>query len=159
MNVITANSDISKLVDSLVETSRFQETALGDLLEILKRERDALKEGRAELIPGLLSELQEGSSRAMGAEAERDSKARRLAEALGCRAVASEICTRLEPAERDRLHKASKGLLSAVSSLKEINFILSRQADEHRQLAEMVLERLRVISSPSGAETGLDTMA
>jgi hypothetical protein len=159
MNVRTANSEIPKLVDSLVEASRNQEAALADLLEILKRERDALKEGKAELIPGLLSELQEGSSRAMGAEAERDSKARRLAEELGCRAVASEICTKLEPEERGRLRLASRELMSAVSSLKEINFILSRQADEHRQLAEMVLDRLRAISAPSGAEAGLDTMA
>lgn len=150
---------IPKLVDSLIDTNSAQEKALADLLKILKRERDALREGKTDLIPGLLSELQEGSSRAMRAEAERETKAGKLAVALDCQPVLREIFERLDPEEESRLRLASAGLMSAVSSLREINYILSRQADEHRHLADMILERLRLASPSTSGENSLDTMA
>lgn len=152
-------NDIPRLVDSLIDTNRTQEEALAGLLRILKREHDALKEGKADLIPGLLSELQESSSMAMRAEAEREANAGKLAEVLNCRPVLKDICGKLEPEEGSRLRLASAGLMSAVSSLKEINYILFRQAEEHRHLADMILERLRLTSSSQGGENGLDTMA
>lgn len=159
MSEKVGKDNIPKLVDSLIDTNRAQEKALEDLLKILKRERDALKEGKTDLIPGLLSELQEGSSRAMRTEAEREAKAGKLAEALDCQPILREIFRRLEPEEESRLRLASAGLMSAVSSLRETNYILSRQAEEHRHLADMILERLRLASSSPRGESSLDTIA
>lgn len=154
----TASETLHEFVDALVEKNDQQQQALVDLLGILKRERDALAEGRPELLPGLLSELQEASSRTMRAEAQRDDAARKLAEALGCRPVLREICKALPDGEASRLDGQAEGLIAAVSALREINYILSRQAEQQRYLAEMILERLKHLT-PGSAAGVLDTTA
>jgi hypothetical protein len=159
MNPTNSTNDIAALVDILVRSSRNQERTLGDLLEILRRESEALRQGRAELIPEILGELQEGSSRAMRCEAERDSSARKLAEVLGCSPVAGEICNRLDPSLCGELRKASRGLMSAVSSLSGVNRLISKQAEEHGRLAELVIENMRSMAAPTDTSWGLDTTA
>ncbi|HDQ93490.1 MAG TPA: hypothetical protein ENN89_05135 [Synergistetes bacterium] len=159
MNPARSVNDIAVLVDTLVRSSRDQKRTLGDLLDILERESEALKHGRAELIPEILGELQEGSSRAMRCEAERDSSARKLAEVLGCSPTAGEICSRLDPSLCGELKEASRGLVYAVSSLNDINRLISRQADEQGRLAELVIENLRSMAPPTGTSGGLDTTA
>ncbi len=159
MNPANSANDIAALVDILVRSSRNQERTLGDLLEILQRESEALKQGRAELIPEILGELQDGSSRAMRCEAERDSSARKLAEVLGCPPAAGEICSRLDPSLCGELLEASRGLMCAVSSLSDINRLISRQADEHGRLAELVVENMRAMTPATDPSGGLDTTA
>ncbi|MDN5335058.1 MAG: hypothetical protein PWR02_84 [Synergistales bacterium] len=154
----TTSETLHEFVDVLREKNHEQQQALLDLLGVLKREREALAEGQPELLPGLLTELQEVSSRAMRAEAQRDAAATKLAGVLGCRPVLREICEALPEGEAARLNDQAEGLIAAVSALREVNYILSRQADQQRFLAEMILERLKHLSPGSGTGV-LDTMA
>jgi hypothetical protein len=94
----------------------------------------------------------------MRAEAERDAQARKLAELLECRPVLRDICRALPEGEAKRLGNQAKGLIAAVSALREVNYILSRQAQQQRFLAEMILERLKHLSPGSGMGA-LDTTA
>ncbi|MFP4482584.1 MAG: hypothetical protein ACLFN0_07330 [Thermovirgaceae bacterium] len=158
MGRMMSQEELRPFVDVLIMKNSDQEQALADLLGILKRERKALQEGRSELLPGLLAELQEVSSRAMRAEAERDAQARELADLLECRPVLREICKALPEGEAKRLGNQAKGLIAAVSALREVNYILSRQAQQQRFLAEMILERLKHLSPGSGMGA-LDTTA
>lgn len=158
MGRMMSQEELRPFVDELIKKNSDQEQALADLLGILKRERNALQEGRSELLPGLLAELQEVSSRAMRAEVERDAQARKLADLLECRPVLREICRALPQGEAERLGSQTKGLIAAVSALREVNYILSRQAEQQRFLAEMILERLKHLSPGSGMGV-LDTTA
>ncbi len=150
---------MKELLNSLIEKNDVQREALLDLLEVLKEEKEVLRKSEPRLLPGLLQRLQEVSGKAMLAEAERNRVAAKLAEALGCNPMVKEICTALDDKSSGRLKESARSLLSAVISIKEINFTLSRQAEEHRFLSEMILERLKRFAWSGSAAVSLDTRA
>lgn len=150
---------MKELLDSLIEKSFIQREALIELLEVLRDEKDALRNNKSDLLPGLLERLQDVSSKAMLAEAERTKAAGKLAQTLGCNPVVREICDLLDSGDADRLKASAGDLLATVVSIKEINFILSKQAEEYNFLAEMTLKRLKGFIRPGKAAATLDTTA
>ncbi|MFA0888285.1 MAG: hypothetical protein ACC613_04195 [Synergistales bacterium] len=144
----------------LLDRQDRQRQSLADILKILQEERRALKENDPASIPGLLVGLQEASTDAMKAEAERRRAALDLASAMKCSPSVREFCSRLAEEDRRRLRKSAGDLLEVVLAIKECGFILNRQATEHRLLAELLLERLKNAGSPFALEgAGLDTHA
>lgn len=150
---------MKELLDSLIDKSYAQREALLELLEVLREEKEVLRKNESDLLPGLLGRLQEVSGKAMLAEAERTKTAAKLAKVLGCNPVVSEMCEILKGKDSDRLRISAGDLLAAVVSIKEINFILSRQSEEYNFLAEMTLKRLKSFIRPGKAAATLDTTA
>jgi len=150
---------MKELLDSLIGKSCAQKKTLLELLDVLHDEKDALRNNKSDLLPGLLERLQEVSSRAMLAEAERTKAAAKLAQTLGCNPVVREICDLLDSGDADRLKASAGDLLATVVSIKEINFVLSKQAEEYNFLADMTLKRLRSFARPGSAAATLDTTA
>lgn len=150
---------MNELLNSLIEKNDIQRDALLGLLEVLHEEKEILRKGKPNLIPALLQRLQDVASRAMLAEAERNRAAATFAEALGCEPVVRQICSVLDEENARRLQKSARNLLSAVISIKEINFTLSKQAEEHRFLSDMILERMKHFVKPGQAAASLDTTA
>jgi len=150
---------MNDLLNALIEKNKKQKDALLELLQVLKEEKEALRETRSRELPELLARLQEVSGKAMLAEAERNTAAKGLADSLGCRPVIREISQALDPDDGGKLKNSSKDLLEAIISIKEVNFILSRQAEEHRFLADMVLERMRIFASNNTRSSCLDQKA
>jgi hypothetical protein len=148
---------MNELVEKLIEKNEKQREVLLELQEILCSEKEMLKKSNSGNLPGILEKLQEVSGRAMLAEAQRDRAAGELAHVLGCRPVVSQICEYLDSEANYRLQSSAKDLLAAVVSIKELNFVISRQADEHRFLADMILEKLRSFGGVPRA--GLDRRA
>lgn len=147
-------------VEALARITRMHEEVLLQLLDVVQRERHALKKNTPQLLPGLLTELQDVASEAMRVESQRAKVVGMVASQLGCSHTLKDICEALPEKEGVLLREASAGLIAAVSSLKEENFILSRQAEGHRVLGEMVLERLKNYNlATRGSEGGLDARA
>lgn len=146
--------------EALVEITRMQEEVLLRLLDVVRRERQALRENTPQLLPGLLTELQDVASEAMRVEVQRVRVVEIMASQLECPPTLKDLCDVLAEEDGTLLREASGGLIEAVTSLKEENFILSRQAEEHRALGEMVLERLKNFNlATRGSEGGLDARA
>lgn len=150
---------MTELLNILIDKNHAQKEALIALLEVLQEEKEVLKRGEPRMLPGLLQKLQEVSGKAMLAEAERNRAAETLSDALGCKHSVRAICNCLDEQGSTRLRKSAGELLSAVLSIKEINYILSRQAEEHRFLSEMTLERMKHFIRPGQAAATLDTRA
>lgn len=150
---------MTELLNILIDKNHAQKEALIALLEVLQEEKEVLKKGEPRMLPGLLQKLQEVSGKAMLAEAERNRAAETLSDALGCKPSVRAICSCLDEQGSTRLRKSAGELLSAVLSIKEINYILSRQAEEHRFLSEMTLERMKHFIRPGQAAATLDTRA
>lgn len=150
---------MKELLDSLIEMNDIQRKALLGLLEVLRDEKEVLKKSNPDLLPGLLERLQDVFSKAMFAEAERTKAACALADVLGCKPVVREICETLDGEEADRLKLSASNLLSVVISIKEINFILSKQSEECTFLAEMTLKRLKQFIRRDRTAAALDTTA
>lgn len=145
---------------ALAKITHMQKEVLLRLLDVVRKERHALRENSPQLLPGLLAELQDATSEAMRVEAQRVRVVELMASQLGCPPTLKDLCDVLAEEERVLLREASAGLIAAVTSLKEENFILSRQAEEHRALGEMVLERLKNFNlATRGDEGGLDARA
>lgn len=148
-----------QLLDSLIEKNTEQSMTLRSLLEILEEEKEVMKKNNPGMLPGLLERFQEISGKAMLAEAERRKAAEAIASKLECRPVVTDICRVLDPDESNKLRSSAKELLSTVVSIREISFVISRQAEEHRYLGEMILERLRNATLSSQQSCGLDRRA
>ena len=140
---------LHELLNDLIDKNRKQAEALKNVIDVLEEEKQALKENKPELLTELLSKLQKVTASAMVAEAERAKAAEALASFLKCKPVVKDICSHLEEEEANLLKASSADLLKMVISIKQINYILSKQAEEHRFLAELILERLKFMTSSS----------
>jgi len=143
---------VYELLSDLIDKNQRQAEALMSVLDVLQEEREALKANKPELLTGLLEKLQKVTALAMLAEAERAKAAQALADFLGCKPVIKDICMHLDDQDCERLKLSSADLLKVVISIKEISYTLSRQAEEHRFLAELILERLKLMASNSRVE-------
>lgn len=143
---------VRELLNDLIDKNQKQVEALGEVLEVLKEERDVLKANKPELLTGLLEKLQRVTASAMLAEAQRANAAQALADFLGCKPAVKDICLHLDDQDCERLKSSSAELLKMVISIKEISYTLSRQAEEHRFLAELILERLKFMNASTRSE-------
>jgi len=137
------------LLNDLIEKNHKQAEALKNVIDVLEEEKQALKENKPELLMELLNKLQQVTASAMIAEAERAKAAEALASFLKCKPVVKDICLHLKEEDANLLKASSADLLKMVISIKQINYILSKQAEEHRFLAELILERLKFMTSSS----------
>lgn len=123
----------------LSDTLRKQEEILNELLTILGKQREALKDGRMSDLQTLMSDLRHISVRCQAIETKRVRAAEELAVSLGCNPVVSEIAAALPPEDALAVEEAAKVLMKTVSKLKAEMAILSRLMEEAHTLNEMMI--------------------
>jgi hypothetical protein len=116
-----------------------QQQALREVTELAQRQREALRQGRLDVLQDLLSRMGQVAFTAQQAEAERDAAARALAASLGVEPRLSALSEALAADERKALTEAGDGLMRAVASVKSEMEILTRLMKESSNLNEMLL--------------------
>lgn len=116
-----------------------QQQALREVIELAQRQREALRQGRLDVLQDLLSRMGQVAFTAQQAEAERDAAARALAASLGVEPRLSALSEALGDDERKALTEAGDGLMRAVASVKSEMEILTRLMKESSNLNEMLL--------------------
>lgn len=116
-----------------------QQQALREVTELAQRQREALRQGRLDVLQDLLSRMGQVAFTAQQAEAERDAAARALAASLGVEPRLSALSEALGDDERKALTEAGDGLMRAVASVKSEMEILTRLMKESSNLNEMLL--------------------
>ncbi|MDL2263419.1 flagellar protein FlgN [Synergistaceae bacterium OttesenSCG-928-I11] len=143
---------MSESVLLLGNTLKKQNEILTELLDIILKQRDALKEGRHADLQTLMSELRHVSVRCQAIETKRARTAEELAGALGCEPTVSEILRALpegseESAEgRSLIEEESKKLIQIVQRLKIEMSLISRLMDEAKSLNEMLISEWQKLS-------------
>jgi len=143
----------SSLGDALTK----QAEILRRLGDVTVRQREALKEGRLELLQDLFREQQAAGFAAEAAEERRRRAASELAAALGCESNVSAICSRLPEQEALFLKERADAVLRQVRVLQSEMYILSSLVDENQRLNGMMAAEWRRLegmypSSKSGVD-------
>ena len=129
--------------DSLAEALTQQAIVLGRLGDATVRQREALKEGRLDLLQDIFKEQQSAGFAAEAAEERRRREAEGLARALGCEPNISAICARLPEEEASPLRERADELLLLVNALQSEIFILSSLVEENQRLNGMMAAEWR----------------
>lgn len=142
---------------SLGEALAKQAEILRTLGKVVVRQREALKEGRLELLQDLFREQQAAGFAAEAAEERRRRNAAELAKTLGCEPKITSICSRLPDHEAHPLKKQADELLQEVKVLQSEMYILSSLVEENQRLNGMMAAEWRRLegmypSSRSGVD-------
>ena len=127
----------------LADTLLKQDEILSELLSIVVKQREALKEGRLSDLQDLMSDLRRVSVRCQAIETKRMRVSGEVASELGCEAVVSQITGVLPPEESAAVEASAKKLMETVNKLKIEMSILSRLMSEARALNEMLITEWR----------------
>ena len=143
----------SSLGDALTK----QAMILRTLGVVTVRQREALKEGRLELLQDLFREQQAAGFAAEAAEERRRRAASELAAALGCESNVSAICSRLPEQAALLLKKEADEVLRQVKVLQSEMYIISALVEENQRLNGMMAAEWRRLegmypSSRSGVD-------
>ncbi len=143
----------SSLGDALAKQAEILRT----LGEVTVRQREALKEGRLELLQDLFREQQAAGFAAEAAEERRRRAASELAAALGCESNVSAICSRLPEQAALLLKKEADEVLRQVKVLQSEMYIISSLVEENQRLNGMMAAEWRRLegmypSSRSGVD-------
>lgn len=116
-----------------------QQQALREVAELAQRQREALRQGRLDVLQDLLGRMGQAAFAAQQAEADRDTAARALAVSCGVEPRLSALVEALGEDEGKALAEAGDGLMRAVASVKSEMEILTRLMKESSSLNEMLL--------------------
>ncbi len=136
-----------RLIENQVE-------AIGSVLDVIHKQREALKEGRLELLDDLMRDLDKAQRQASVCESLRGALVARIAAQEGCDPLLDSIMA-IAPSDREELGSAGSMLRKAVSEAKVETAILSTLIEENRTLNEMMINEWRRLGGES-ASSGLD---
>lgn len=147
---------MSESVLTLGGTIKKQNEILAELLDIIIKQRDALKAGHHADLQTLMSSLRHVSVRCQAIEAKRARSAEELALEFGCEPVVSEILkvVPVDDPDRQMLKDESGKLMQLVERLKIEMTIIGKLMEEAKTLNEMMItewQKLSLKSLGSGA--------
>ena len=134
-----------------------QAEALRALADVTVQQREALRNGRLELLQDLFREQQAAGFAAEAAEERRRRNAADLAATLECEPRVSSICSRLSDNEAYQLKQKAGEVLRQVKVLQSEMYILSSLVEENQRLNGMMAAEWRRLegmypSSRSGVD-------
>lgn len=126
-----------------------QDEILSELLDIVSKQREALKTGRLSDLQDLMSDMRHVSVRCQAIETKRSRLAEAAAGVLRCEPVVSDIVGRLPAEEAEVLSGAAQRLTVTVAKLKSEMSILSRLMEEAKTLNQMLMTEWRKLGQKS----------
>jgi len=133
-----------------------QAEALRALADVTVQQREALRNGRLELLQDLFRELQKIGFSAEALENQRGKMAGELAAQLGCEPKVSAICERLRGEESVSLKERAAVLEMAVRKLQSEMQILAGLVDENQRLGGMMIAEWRRLQGMYPSRPGVD---
>ena len=141
--------------------------ALGDVLagqaqvlrtlgDVTVRQREALRDGRLELLQDLFKEMQSISFTAEALEGRRCRLAGELAKEFGCQSSLAALCAVLPEDESILLSEKGKDLDGAVRRVQAEMQILSGLVDENQRLNGMMAAEWRRLQGMNPSRSGVE---
>lgn len=130
-------------VEGLIRAVVDEADVLDDLVDIVREQRDAVKDRASDEVNELMKELHNAFFDAQTAESLRDTEAKKLAARLGCGPQASSLSSRLEEDERALFRGSTDRLARSVFQLKSEMAILTGLIEQNERYASMLLSECR----------------
>lgn len=139
----------------LIQHLSSQAKAIEAVLDVVNRQREALREGRLELLTDLMHELDRAQRHASVEESLRAAMVSRVASEQGCDPTLDALVS-IAGSSQDELVSVGKALRkSLVKAQSEIK-ILGTLVEESKALNEMMINEWRRLGSTSSEISGLD---
>ncbi|MCF4113052.1 MULTISPECIES: flagellar export chaperone FlgN [Dethiosulfovibrio] len=120
-----------------------QTEAIHRVLSVVVKQREALKEGRLELLKDLLKDMDQAHQEAITAESMRTQVVNKIAESRKCSPTLNELAASGTPEESEAMLKAGKGLRVAVESARSEMALLNSLVEENKALNDMLIDEWR----------------
>ena len=133
-----------------------QAETLRALADVTVQQREALQNGRLELLQDLFRDLQNLGFSAEALENQRAKMAAELAGQLACEPKVSAICERLRGEESVSLKETASALEFAVRKLRSEMQILAGLVDENQRLGGMMIAEWRRLQGMYPSRPGVD---
>lgn len=135
----------------LSETLSKQNEILTELLDIISKQRDALKAGKHADLQTLMSQLRHVSVRCQAIEAKRSKISSEISGELGCADTVAEIVKALPADDEGRTSVTEEGrkLVQTVERLKIEMNIMNKLMEEAKSLNEMMIGEWQKLSLKS----------
>ena len=133
-----------------------QAETLRALADVTVQQREALQNGRLELLQDLFRDLQNLGFSAEALENQRAKMAAELAGQLACEPKVSAICERLRGEESVSLKERAAVLEMAVRKLQSEMQILAGLVDENQRLGGMMIAEWRRLQGMYPSRPGVD---
>ncbi|ACZ18900.1 hypothetical protein Taci_0664 [Thermanaerovibrio acidaminovorans DSM 6589] len=135
-------------VPELIKTLEMQDEVLGQLGDLLVKQREALKDGRLQVLQDLFKEMQFVSVKAQALETKRSRLSSALAAQMGCEPVLSQLSDVVGGEEGERLRAAGDAVLKRVGFLRSEMRLMELLMDEAKVLNEMLINEWRRMRDP-----------
>lgn len=133
-----------------------QAKTLQAMADVTVQQREALREGRLELLQDLFRELQNLGFSAEALDNERSKISAKLAEQLGCEETVSAICSCLKGEDAPLIEQKGDELRLAVKKLQSEMQILAALVDENQRLGGMLIAEWRRLQGMYPSQPGVD---
>lgn len=128
--------------------------AIGLVLDVIHKQKEALKEGRLELLDGLTRELDKAQRQAMVCESLRSTLADKIAAEEGCEATLGALAA-MAPSNQEELKSAGAELRRIVVKARDEVVMLGALVDESRALGDITINEWKRLGGAS-LSSGLD---
>lgn len=120
-----------------------QTEAIHRVLSVVVKQREALKEGRLELLKDLLKDMDQAHQEAITAESMRIQVVNKIAESRKCSPTLNELAASGTLEESEAMLKAGKALRAAVESARSEMALLNSLVEENKALNDMLIDEWR----------------
>lgn len=138
-------------VEVLVNAVENETSGIRELLKIVVRQRDAVRDGNFEAMQDLMKSLHSASLEVQKLEALRERAAISVAASLSCEKKLQDIC---DASKDENLRIAGDALAKVANAVSAESKILRRLIDEGQKFNDMMLSELRRYDSSMGMSSG-----
>ncbi len=139
----------------LLQTLRRQTEAIRQVVDLVRQQREALKEGRLELLNDLLRSTDKAQREAAAAESLRKTSVQKLAAERDCEPTLDALVAQMPEVDAQDIQEAGTALRQVVSEAQDEMNTLSTLVEEYKALNEMMLGEWRRLGG-GGMPPGLD---
>ena len=141
-------------VEKLINTVLDEADSIGDLVVVMREQRDAMRDRDTDTVNELMNETRDISFEVQQYETLRDDLARKLAAKFSCEPRVSSLVSIMSEDEQEKFDEAAESLKQSVFALKSEIMILSGLIDQNEKYTSMLLSEWRRINGDTLSQSG-----
>ena len=141
-------------VEKLINTVLDEADSIGDLVVVMREQRDAMRDRDTDTVNELMNETRDISFEVQQYETLRDDLARKLAAKFSCEPRVSSLVSIMSEDEQEKFDEAAESLKQSVFALKSEIMILSGLIDQNEKYTSMLLSEWRRLNGDEITKSG-----
>ena len=141
-------------VEKLINTVLDEADSIGDLVVVMREQRDAMRDRDTDTVNELMNETRDISFEVQQYETLRDDLTRKLAAKFSCEPRVSSLVSVMSEDEQEKFDEAAESLKQSVFALKSEIMILSGLIDQNEKYTSMLLSEWRRLNGDEITKSG-----